>query len=106
MRGCGGGGGGLSADLPSYCPELKGSYPAVPGTLPQPGGEGSGGVVWWGGGGLSADPPSYCPELCMVVIQQFLVLCHSRGGEGSGGVVWWERGAQCRPTLLLSRVAW
>ena len=60
--------------------------------------------VWCGG--LSADPPSYCPELCMVVIQQFLVLCHSRGEEGSGGVVWWERGAQCRPTLLLSRVAW
>ena len=51
MRGCGGGGGGLSADLPCYCPELHGSYPAVPGTLPQPGGEGSGGVVWWGGGG-------------------------------------------------------
>ena len=104
LRGCGDGGGGLSADLPCYCPELHGSYPAVPGTLLQPGGEGSGGVVWWGG--LSADPPSYCPELCMVVIQQFLVLCHSRGGEGSGGVVWWERGAQCRPTLLLSRVAW
>ena len=65
--------------------------------------------VWCGGGGgggLSADSPSYCPELCMVVIQQFLVLCHSRGGEGSGGVVWSERGAQCRPTLLLSRVAW
>ena len=59
-----------------------------------------------GGGGPSADSPSYCPELCMVVIQQFLVLCHSRGGEGSGGVVWSERGAQCRPTLLLSRVAW
>ena len=106
MRGCGGGGGGLSADLPCYCPELHGSYPAVPGTLLQPGGEGSGGVVWWGGGGLSADPQSYCPEFCMVVIQQFLVLCHSRGGEGSGGVVWSERGAQCRPTLLLSRVAW
>ena len=62
MRGCGGGGGGLSADLPCYCPELHGSYPAVPGTLPQPGGEGSGGVVWWGGG-LSVDLPCYCPEL-------------------------------------------
>ena len=34
--GCvGGGGGWLSADLPCYCPELCGSYPAVPGTLPQ-----------------------------------------------------------------------
>ena len=31
----GGGGGWLSADLPCYCPELYGSYPAVPGTLPQ-----------------------------------------------------------------------
>ena len=30
-----GGGGGLSADLPCYCPELHGSYPKVPGTLPQ-----------------------------------------------------------------------
>ena len=67
MRGCGGGGGGLSADLPCYCPELHGSYPAVPGTLPQPGGGVQG--VWCGGrGGLSVDPPSYCPELCMVVI--------------------------------------
>ena len=35
MRGCGGGGGGLSADLPCYCPELHGSYLKVPGTLPQ-----------------------------------------------------------------------
>ena len=31
----GGGGGWGSADLPCYCPELCGSYPAVPGTLPQ-----------------------------------------------------------------------
>ena len=30
-----GGRGGLSVDLPCYCPELHGSYPKVPGTLPQ-----------------------------------------------------------------------
>ena len=30
-----GGGGGLSADPPSYFPELHGSYLKVPGTLPQ-----------------------------------------------------------------------
>ena len=64
------GGGWLSADLPCYCPELYGSYPAVPGTLSQPGGEGSGCVCVCvcvcvgGGGGLSADLPCYCPESC------------------------------------------
>ena len=66
FRGCGGGGwGGLSADLPCYCPELYGSYPAVPGTLPQSGGRGfrGCGVVWWKAEGLSADLPCYCPEL-------------------------------------------
>lgn len=30
-----GGRGGLSVDPPCYCPELHGSYPKVPGTLPQ-----------------------------------------------------------------------
>lgn len=30
-----GGEGGLSADLPCYCPELYDSYSAGPGTLPQ-----------------------------------------------------------------------
>ena len=49
--------------------------------------EGSGAVVVGDGGG-SVQTYLVIVQSCMVVIQQFLVLCHSRGGEGSGGVVW------------------
>ena len=42
---------------------MHGSDPAVPGTLPQPGGERVQGVWCGGRGGLSVDLPCYCPEL-------------------------------------------
>ena len=73
------GGGWLSADLPCYCPELYGSYPAVPGTLSQPGGEGSGCVCVCvcGGGGGSVQTNLVTVQSHVVVLLQFPVLCHN-----------------------------